>query len=163
MASKEEVTDIMQCVKDGGNYVATIPLVTMKCNLGGLSSSLEECLDKEYISHGCAIDKGKCILGCIFHGVLKSYVKQVSSLFAQFVLHLQEKATIKQSSEQIFTLGNLRDSITYKRVITRHVKSNVDGRCVDHIRMNPYKLERIKCKVLESCQLIFKGHCCGTS
>ena len=107
--------------------------------------------------------KVSAFLVAFFHGVLKSYVKQVSSHFAQFVLHLQEKATIKQTSEQIFTLGNLRDSITYKRVITRHVKSSVDGRCVDHIRMNPCKLERINCEVFGSYLVIFKGHCCGTS
>jgi hypothetical protein len=66
MASKEEVADILQSMKDEGNYVATTPLLTMKCNQGGMSSSPHECLDKEYISHGHAIDKGNCILGCIF-------------------------------------------------------------------------------------------------
>jgi hypothetical protein len=46
------------------------------------------------------------------HMVLKSYVKQVSSLFAQFVYTYKEKATNKQSSEQIShreTLGILLD------------------------------------------------------
>jgi len=111
MASEEEVADILQPMKGEGNYIATTPLLTMKCNQGGLSSSLEECLDKEYISHGHAIDKGNCILGLHF---LTWFSNHMSSKCQAFLLNLfcthKEKATNKQSSEQIShwaTLGIL--------------------------------------------------------
>jgi hypothetical protein len=91
MASEEEVADILQPMKGEGNYIATTPLLIMKCNQGGLSSSLEECLDKEYISHGHAIDRGNCILGCIFsHGsqiICQESVKPLCSI----CLHLQRE------------------------------------------------------------------------
>ena len=84
MASKEEVGDILQSMKNEGNYIATTPLLTIKCNQDGLSSSPHECLDKEYISHGHAINKGNCILGYIFsHGsqiICQASVKPLCSI-----------------------------------------------------------------------------------
>ena len=111
MASKEEVAEILQSMKDEGNYIATTPLLTTNCNQGGLSSSLEECLDKEYISHGHAIDKGNCILGCIFsHGSQIICQASVKPLLLNLFYTYKEKATDKQSLEQIShwaTLGIL--------------------------------------------------------